>query len=118
MYFVLVEFKQTEFFTSYGGYLLNTRPSIGFSVAGLDRAKLGVCQLQSFLFIVVIVILIWLKTTFENYIWTNFNLWSTIGENFIAIRQGKITFIEIKNIGMASEKLQAYRNTLMARWKL
>ena len=116
--FVVVEFKQTEFFTSYGGYLLNTKPSIGFSVAGLDRAKLGVCQLQSFLFIVVIVISILLKTTFENYIWTNFNLWSTIGENFIAIRQGKITFIEIKNIGMASEKLQAYRNTLMARWKL
>ena len=39
--------------------LLNTKlkvPSVGFSVAGLDRAKLGVYQLQSFLFIVVIVI--------------------------------------------------------------
>ena len=30
-------------------------PSVGFSVAGLDRAKLGVYQFQSFLFIVVIV---------------------------------------------------------------
>ena len=75
--FVLVEFKHTEFFTSYGGYLLNTKllvPSIGFSVAGPDRAKLGVYQLQSFLFIVVMVISILLKTTTENYIWTNFNL--------------------------------------------
>ena len=70
-------------------------PSIGFSVAGLDRAKLGVDHLQSFLFIVVIVISILLKTTTENYIWTNFKLWSIIDENFIAIRQGKITFIEI-----------------------
>ena len=98
--------------------MLNTKllvPSIGFSVAGLNRAKLGVYQLQSFLFIVVIAISILLKTAIENYIWTNFNLWSIIGEKFIAIRQGKILFIEIrKNIGMASEKLQAYRNT----WKL
>ena len=29
-------------------------PSLGFSAAGLDRAKLGVYQFQSFLFIVVI----------------------------------------------------------------
>ena len=36
-----------------------------FSVAGLDRAKLGVYQFQSFLFIVVIVISILLKTTFS-----------------------------------------------------
>ena len=101
--------------------MLNTKllvPSIGFSVAGLNRAKLGVYQLQSFLFIVVIVISILLKTAIENYIWTNFNLWSITGEKFIAMRQGKITFIEIKNIGMASEKLQAYRNTLMECWKL
>ena len=86
-------------FTSYGGYLLNTKllvPSIGFSVAGLNRAKLGVYQLQSFLFIVVIVISILLKTAIENYIWTNFNLWSITSETFIAMRQGKITFIEIK----------------------
>ena len=39
-------------------------PSVGFSVAGLDRAKLGVYQFQSFLFIVVIVISILLKPTF------------------------------------------------------
>ena len=47
--FVLVEFEHTEFLTSYGGDLLNTKlkvPSVGFSVAGLDRAKLGVYQLQ------------------------------------------------------------------------
>ena len=38
---------------------------VGFSVAGLDRAKLGVYQFQSFLFIVVIVIWsILLKPTF------------------------------------------------------
>ena len=35
-----------------------------FSVAGLDRAKLGVYEFQSFLFIVVIVISIVLKPTF------------------------------------------------------
>ena len=65
--FVLVEFKHAEFFTSYGGYLLNTKlqvPSVGFSVAGLDRAKLGVYQFQRFWFIVVIVISILLKPTF------------------------------------------------------
>ena len=66
------------------------------AIAGLNRAKLGVYQLQSFLFIVVIVISILLKTAIENYIWTNFNLWSITGETFIAMRQGKITFIEIK----------------------
>ena len=65
--FVLVEFKHTEFFASYGGYLLNTNllvPIVRFSVAGLDRAKLGIYQFQSFLFIVVIVISILLKPTF------------------------------------------------------
>ena len=39
---VLFEFKHTEFFTSHGGYLLYTTfevPGVGFSVAGLDRAK-------------------------------------------------------------------------------
>ena len=60
--FVLVEFKHTEFFTSYGGYL--EVPSVGFSVADQDRAKLGVYQLQSFLFIVVMLISILRKPTF------------------------------------------------------
>ena len=49
--FVLVEFKITEFFTSYGGYLLNTKlevPSVGFSVADLDRAKLGAYPISKF----------------------------------------------------------------------
>ena len=39
-------------------------PSVGFSVAGLDRAKVGVYQFQTVLFIVVIVISILLKPTF------------------------------------------------------
>ena len=63
----VVEFKHTEFFTSHGDYLLNIKlkvPSVGFSAAGLDRAKLGVYRFQSFLFIVVIVISILLKPTF------------------------------------------------------
>ena len=38
--------------------------SVGFSVACLDRTKLGVYQFQIFLFVVVIVISILLKPTF------------------------------------------------------
>ena len=37
-----IEFKHAEFFTSHGGYLLNTTlyvPGVRFSVVGLDRAK-------------------------------------------------------------------------------
>ena len=63
----LVEFKRTEFLTSYGGYLLNTKlkvPSVEISVGGLDRAKLGVYQFQCFWYIVVMVISILLKPTF------------------------------------------------------
>ena len=66
--FLLVEFKHTEFFTFYVSYSLNTKlyvPSVGFSVAGQDHTKLGLYQFQSFLFIVVIVISILLKTTFS-----------------------------------------------------
>ena len=37
-------------------------PGVGFSVAGLDRAKFGLNRFQSFLFIVVIAISILLKT--------------------------------------------------------
>ena len=65
--FVLVEFKHTNFFTLYEGYLLNTKlkvPSAGFSEAGVDRTKLGVYKFQSFLFIVATVLLILLKPTF------------------------------------------------------
>ena len=51
--------------------MLNTKleiPSVGFSVAGLDRAKFGFYQFQSFLFVVVIVISILLKTIhFPNF---------------------------------------------------
>ena len=60
--------SNTEFFTSYEECLLNTKlkvPSVGFSVAGLDQTKFGLYQSQSFLFIVVIVIWILLKTTFS-----------------------------------------------------
>ena len=42
--FGLVEFKHTELFISYRGYLLNTKlsvPSVGFSVGGLDHEKFG-----------------------------------------------------------------------------
>ena len=40
---ILFEFYHTEFLTSHGSYLLNTTlqvHGVGFSVAGLDRAKL------------------------------------------------------------------------------
>ena len=66
--YVLFGFKHTEFFTSHGGYLLNTKledPSVGFLVAGLDCAKFGFYQFPFCLFIIVIVISILLKTTFS-----------------------------------------------------
>ena len=47
--------------------MLNTRlyvAGIGFSVAGLDRTTFGFYRFQSFLFIVVIVTSILLKTAF------------------------------------------------------
>ena len=40
---ILFEFNHTEFLTSHGSYLRNTTlqvHGVGFSVAGLDRAKL------------------------------------------------------------------------------
>ena len=55
------------FFTSRGGYLLNTAlqvPGVGVSVAGLDNTKFGFNRFQSFLFIAVIVIPILSKTVF------------------------------------------------------
>ena len=64
---ILFEFKHTEFFTSHRGYLLNTTLwvlGVGFLVPGLDRANFGFYWSQSFLFIVVMVILILMKTTF------------------------------------------------------
>ena len=64
---MLFEFKQTEFFTSHGDYLLNTTlsvPGVGFSVASLNRAKIRILSISKFLFIVVIVISILLKTVF------------------------------------------------------
>ena len=67
-FFVLFELKHTEFFTSHGGYdVLNTTlkvPGVGFSAAGLDGAKFGIIDFKGFLFIVVMVISISLKTTF------------------------------------------------------
>ena len=47
--FVLFEFKHSELSTFHGGYLLNVSvPGVGFSVAGLDRAKFGFYRFQSF----------------------------------------------------------------------
>ena len=64
--YCLFVFEHREFFTSHGGYLLNTTlvPGVGFSVAGLDRAQFGFNRFQSFLFIVVIVTSLSLKTVF------------------------------------------------------
>ena len=74
-------------------------------LADLDHTKFGFYHFQSFLFIVVIVISILLKTTFSQ-------ISLHTGENFITIGQGKKPLLRrLKNIGMASEKL--YRNTLI-----
>ena len=64
---LLFEFKHTEFFSSHVSYLLNTTlyvSGVGFSVAGLDRAKFGFYRFQCFLFIVVIAPSILLTTAF------------------------------------------------------
>ena len=62
--------------------------SVGNTVVRLDRAKLGVYQVQSFLFIVVIVISIVLKPTFSEI--------SIYGQSFVKILyrcdKDKITF--------------------------
>ena len=47
--------------------MLNTTlkvPGVGFSAAGLDRQKFGIIDFKGFLFTVVMVISISLKTTF------------------------------------------------------
>ena len=65
--YVLFEFKLTEFFACHGGYLLNTTlliAGVGFSVAGLDRAKFGFSPFLSFLFIDVKVTPILPKAAF------------------------------------------------------
>ena len=67
-----------------------------FSVAGLDRAKLGVYQFQSFLFIVVIVISILLKPTFWQI--------SIYSQSLVKILKPDQKRIKLKNIGMAFEK--------------
>ena len=102
--FVLVEFKHTEFFTSYGGYLLNTKlyaPRVGFSFAGLDHAKLGIYQFQSFLFIVVIVISIYWNLHFDNFQSIVNHRWKFYSDP----TRMKSLLKRLKNIGMASEKL-------------
>ena len=68
--------------------MLNTTikvPDVGFSVAGLDRAKFGFYRFQSFLFIVVTVIPILLKIIFRQ---TSIHSQSLHGESFVAIGQG------------------------------
>ena len=107
--FVLVEVKHTELFTSYGDCLVNTKvwvPSVGFTVAGLDHTKFGFFEFQRFLFIVVMVISILLKTTFSPI--------SIHSQLLVKIlcqsdKEKKLSR-RLKNIGMASEKL--YRNIL------
>ena len=68
--FVLVEFKRTEFFASYGDCLLNTKlsvPSVGFSEAGLDHTKFGFYQFQSFVFIIDYRYRFYLKLHFHKF---------------------------------------------------
>ena len=63
-YFVFCYYFLRRLFAKH--QTLGSWHGVGFSVAGLDRAKLGVYQRQSFLFIVVIVIRsILLKPTFS-----------------------------------------------------
>ena len=106
--FVLVEFKHTEILTPDGDCFLNTKlevPSVGFSVAGLDHTNFGFSHFQNFLFIVVTVISILLKTTFSE-ISIHSQLLLKILERS---DKEKPLLRRLKNIGMASEKL--YRNT-------
>ena len=84
--------------------MLNTKlyvPSVGFSEAGLDHPKFGFYQFQIFLFIVVIVISILLKTTFLQI--------SIHSQLLVKILyrsdKEKTLFRRLKNIGMVSEKL-------------
>ena len=59
IYFRLSRIQTYRFF-----YFLRSSLIVGFSVAGLDHAKLGVYQFQSFLMIVDIVISILRKPAF------------------------------------------------------
>ena len=61
---VLSEFKHTEIFFFSRRLFANTTPGVGLSIAGLDHAKFGFYRFQRFLFIVVMVISILLKTAF------------------------------------------------------
>ena len=74
-------------------------------MAGLDHTKFGFYQFQSFLFIVVIVTSVLLKTTFSQI--------SIQGQLLVKMLygQGKNHLRRLKNIGMASQKL--YRNALI-----
>ena len=59
--YALFEFKHTEYFTSSRRFFSS---SVGFSLAGIDRAKFGFNIFQGFLFIVVIVTSILLDSAF------------------------------------------------------
>ena len=104
--YVLFEFKHTEFFTSLGGYLLNTKlkdPIVGFLVADLDCAKFGYYQ---FPFCLILVVIFCLKVHFHKFKSNAYYWWK-----FYSVRRRKENTLKtIETIGMASEKL--YRNTL------
>ena len=106
--YILFEFKLTKFFTSHRIYLLNTTLSSSccqiFWVAGLDRAKSGFYPFQSFLFIVVTVILISLQF---GKLQSIISQWRKFYSDWTGI---KSLLKQLKNFGMASEKL--YWNTL------
>ena len=91
-------------------FLLNTTlkvPSVGFSVAGLDRAKFGFYRFQSFLFIVVIVISTLVKLHFDNLQFIVNHWWKFCSDR----TRIKSLLRWLENIGMVLQKL--YRNTLI-----
>ena len=65
--FLFVEFKHTEFFTSYGDYLLNAKlqvPSVGFSVARSRSPKIQLLSISKFFVCCCHSNIVLFKTTF------------------------------------------------------
>ena len=88
IFFAVVSCEELDSVKRGGGGGWGGGVSVGNTVVRLDRAKLGVYQVQSFLFIVVIVISIVLKPTFSEI--------SIYGQSFVKILyrcdKDKITF--------------------------